>query len=211
MADRGDMTRRPSRAPVQSRSRRRWAAAACLAGLWMFLLADTGSLAAGTALLLLLAVFVTLCTVALRGLGVTLEHPWVQQAAGVFAHARDGSTQLEQQAAWTRATEPLTVAERVAVPRLRLVTRGSVAETGRSGACAGRGGAADLRLPDEPTVSRVHAKFTFAEGQWWITSLGRNGVTVNGTFLAAEHALRDGDSIRWGSRPDALASTVEIG
>ena len=185
-------------------------AAACLAGLWMFLLADTGSLAAGTALLLLLAVFVTLCTVALRGLGVTLQHPWVQQAAGVFAQARDGSTQLEQ-AAWTRGTEPPTVAERVAVPRLRLVTGGSVAETRRSGACAGRGEAADLRLPDEPTVSRVHAKFTFAEDQWWITSLGRNGVTLNGTFLAAEHALCDGDSIRWGSRPDALASTVEIG
>jgi hypothetical protein len=45
----------------------------------------------------------------------------------------------------------------------------------------------------------------------WITSLGRNGVTLNGTFLADERALMDGDSIRWGSRPDAPASRVEIG
>ena len=105
----------------------------------------------------------------------------------------------------------LTVAERVPVPLLRLVTAGTVAETRISGASAGRGPAADLRLPEEPTVSRVHARFTYADGQWWITSLGRNGVTLNGAFLADQQALRDGDSIRWGSRPDALASRVQIG
>jgi pSer/pThr/pTyr-binding forkhead associated (FHA) protein len=107
--------------------------------------------------------------------------------------------------------DSLTMAERVPVPLLRLVTGDCVAETRDSGASAGRGAAAELRLPDEPTVSRVHAKFTFADGQWWITSLGRNGLTLNGTFLADQHALRDGDLIRWGSRPDALASRVEIG
>jgi hypothetical protein len=41
--------------------------------------------------------------------------------------------------------------------------------------------------------------------------VGRNGVTLNDTFLADERALMDGDSIRWGSRPDAPASRVEIG
>jgi len=53
MADRSDVRRRPPRAPLQSRSRRRWALAAGLIGLWAFLLADTGSLVAGTALRLL--------------------------------------------------------------------------------------------------------------------------------------------------------------
>ena len=97
------------------------------------------------------------------------------------------------------------------IPPLRLVTGDSIAETRSSEARAGRGGLAELCLPDVPTVSRVHAKFTFTGGQWWITSLGRNGVTLNGTFLADERALMDGDSIRWGSRPDAPASRVEIG
>jgi hypothetical protein len=388
MADRGDALRRPSRAPLQSRSRRRWALAAGLVGLWAFLLADTGSLVAGTALLLLLAAFVTLCTVALRGLGITRDHPLVRrmaarpwrdgrdvlglalrhlaevfvvtptgsllapnvvelrmnpgdfaaltemielalinssateayqaevtaraarlasygpveafvigdpavpagryqlrqgrppspapaagyaapagypvqpayaaaaaghagaaaghagaasgyaapgvaaapgsghatplisdpayqadayQADKVYPHAHDGRTELERDAVRTAATDQLTIAEGALVPRLRLVTGGRVAETRTSGARAGRGGLAELCLPDEPTVSRVHAKFTYTGGRWWITSMGRNGVTLNGTFLADEHALSDGDSIRWGSRPDAPASRVEIG
>jgi hypothetical protein len=384
MADRSDVPRRQSRVPLQSRSRRRWAVAAGLAGLWAFLLADTGSLVAGTALLLLLAAFVTLCVVALRGLGMTRDHPWVRRMAArpwrdgrdvfglglrhlaeafivtpagsllapnivelrmnpadfaaltelidpalinssateayqaevaaraarlssagpvqafvvgdpavpagryqlrqgrqldpalagypvpafayaapdpryaatadaapgypapapgyappadaapgypapapgpaatgitdpayqpgeVFAHAHDGSTQLEQDAIRTAGMGPLTATEQVPVPLLRLVTDGSVAETRCSGARAGRSPAAELRLPEEPTVSRVHARFTFSDGRWWITSLGRNGVTLNGTFLADERALRDGDSIRWGSRPDAMASRVAIG
>jgi hypothetical protein len=416
MADSSGAPRRPSRAPLQSRNRRRWVLAACVAGLWAFLLADTGSLVAGTALLLLLASFVALAAVALRGLGMTRDHPWVQRLAArpwrdgrdvlglglrhlaevfivtptgsllapnvvelrmspadfaaltemidlalvnssateayqaevtaraarlasagpvqafvvgdpgvpagryqlrqgrlpdpalagypvpglayaaapayadpasgyaapasgysdpapgypapapgypapapgyaapepgyaapepgyaapepgyaapppapglghaapgisgpayqpgeAFAHAHDGRTQREQDSIRTAGMDSLTMAERVPVPLLRLVTGDSVAETRSSGASAGRGAAAELRLPDEPTVSRVHAKFTFADGQWWITSLGRNGLTLNGTFLADQHALSDGDSIRWGSRPDALASRVEIG
>jgi hypothetical protein len=96
------------------------------------------------------------------------------------------------------------------VPVLRLVTGDSVAQTRESGARAGRGGV-ELRLPDEPTVSRVHARVTFSDGQWWITNLGRNGITLNGAALAGEQPLRDGDSIRWGMRSDALRSRVEIG
>ena len=69
----------------------------------------------------------------------------------------------------------------------------------------------ELVLPDEPTVSRVHAEFTFTGGQWRITGLGRNGVTLNGTPLIGPHVLGQGDSIRWGRRSDALVSRVEIG
>ena len=96
-----------------------------------------------------------------------------------------------------------------AVPVLRLVTGSSVAETKMSGARAGRG-SVELVLPDVPTVSREHAKFTFSDGRWWITNQGRNGLTLNGAPVAGEQPLSDGDAIRWGTRPDALLSRVEI-
>ena len=70
---------------------------------------------------------------------------------------------------------------------------------------------AELRLPEEPTVSRVHAEFTFTDGRWHVTNRGLNGVTLNGTALTGMHALRDGDSIGWGTQPRALVSQVEIG
>jgi hypothetical protein len=97
-----------------------------------------------------------------------------------------------------------------AIPPLRLVTGDCVVQTRTSGARAGRG-AVDLVLPQVPTVSREHARFTFAGGQWWVANLGRNGLILNGVPLVAGQPLRDGDCIRWGSTPDALLSRVEIG
>ena len=84
-----------------------------------------------------------------------------------------------------------------------------MAETRTSGALAGRG-PVELMLPDVPTVSREHARFTFASGQWWITNLGRNGLTLNGSPVAGEQPLETGDVIRWGITPDALQSWVEV-
>ncbi len=84
-----------------------------------------------------------------------------------------------------------------------------MAETRVSGARAGRG-SVELMLPDVPTVSREHARFTFSDGRWWITNQGRNGLTLNGSPVAGEQPLSDGDAIRWGIRPDALLSRVEI-
>ena len=66
-----------------------------------------------------------------------------------------------------------------------------------SGARAGRG-EVELALPQVPTVSREHARFTYASGQWWITNLGRNGLTINGVPLAGDRPLSTGDLIRWG-------------
>ena len=70
-----------------------------------------------------------------------------------------------------------TVMEQIrpAVPVLRLVTGSSVAETSMSGARAGRG-PVELVLPDVPTVSREHARFTFSAGRWWVTNQGMNGL-----------------------------------
>jgi len=105
-----------------------------------------------------------------------------------------------------------TVMERIrpAVPVLRLVTGSSVAETSMSGARAGRG-PVELVLPDVPTVSRQHARFTFSAGRWWVTCLGMNGLSVNGVPVSGKQPLSDGDSIRWGTRPDAPLSRIEIG
>jgi len=112
----------------------------------------------------------------------------------------------------TRMDGLATVMEQIrpAVPVLRLVTGSSVAETSMSGARAGRG-VVELELPNVPTVSREHARFTFSEGRWRVTNLGRNGLYVNGVQVSGEQPLSDGDSIRWGTRPDAPKSRIEIG
>ncbi len=105
-----------------------------------------------------------------------------------------------------------TVAEpaRNPVPQLRLITGDYVSQTRTSGARAGRG-AVELALPDVPTVSREHARFTYSDGQWWIANLGLNGLMLNGSSLAGEHPLHGGDSIRWGRSQESPESRVEIG
>jgi hypothetical protein len=126
------------------------------------------------------------------------------------AEADDGTTRAEPGWAVTNGTPTVTERSLGPIPILRLITGDSVAETRLSGARAGRG-AVELGLPEVPTVSREHARFTFSDGQWRIANLGMNGLTVNGSPVAGEHPLSDGDSIRWGMRPDALLSRVEIG
>jgi FHA domain len=355
MSERGGAAGRPARQPLPRRNRRRWLAAAGVAACWAILLDQTGSVIAATMLLALLAALTVVTVVALRALGVTRDHPWVQQLAArpwrdgqdvlrlalrhlpevfvvtpsgsliapnivdlrmnpadldalrehmeiglvaqsaaevyveqVAAHGarlggygpaevhviadplvpagryrlrqgqplnagvqvpspqlvpagapyqgfvgHDGNTRshagpapapapVPVPAAWPEPAPPgpglptltgePTVIElrRSPVPALRLVTGDAVAETRVSGARAGRG-PVELRLPEVPTVSREHARFTFSDGQWWISNLGRNGVTLNGAALVGEQPLGDGDSIRWGMRSDALLSKVQIG
>jgi FHA domain len=121
------------------------------------------------------------------------------------------SDHADRAAAATFAAGSATVSVLAPVPLLRLVTRGIVTETRISGARAGRAAEAELRLPEVPTVSRLHAELTFIDGLWRITNLGRNGLTLNGRPLADQQAIRDGDSIGWGTQPGALVSRVEIG
>ena len=52
MADHGDRTRRPVRAPVRSATRRRWLVAGGIGGLWLLLLAGSGSVFLATVLFL---------------------------------------------------------------------------------------------------------------------------------------------------------------
>ena len=374
MADRRDGPRRPPRAPLRSRGRRRWVVLIGVAGMWLLLLRGTGSVTVATVMLLMLATAAGLGLMALRWLGVDRDHPWIQRmgerpwrdgrevlqlalrhlpevfiitpsgsllapnalevlmnpddfasltevmeqtlidswageayqscidehgarpggdgpimvrvasdpdvlagryrlrqgrlvgaqhaatvvpagagqvagagyaagagqmmgagypagagpaAAGGFgfraAEARtfqasdgrtldsgDGGSHIGG-GARALPTDQLTVGAVSAVPLLRLVTGGSAAETRVSGARAGRGIAVELLLPEELTVSRVHAKFVFRDGQWRVTGLGRNGLMVNEMPVRGEQVVRDGDVIRWGSQPGALVSRVQIG
>ncbi len=123
----------------------------------------------------------------------------------------DGATAALQDRGWSNGFGVPTILERTepAIPVLRLVTGDEVAETRTSGARAGRG-PVELVLPEVPTVSREHARFTFSVGQWRIANLGMNGLTVNGEPVTGEAPVSDGDVVRWGTRPDALSSRVEI-
>ena len=334
MTDPGEAMRRPLRAPMPRRRRRRWAVAAVVAACWGVAIAQTGSIVAGTVLLLLVAALGTACVLALRAMGVGAAHPWVRgmrsrpwrdgqevlqlglrhlpdvfvitpggsllapntvelwlnprdyislcelmdidlvdasasevyqeqvaahgarfarpdvagvrvvgdpsvpagryrlrQArpldaaaalqpvpeshlvpAGGWPYAHDGDTRGQLSSAGTVVTGLPTVAEHghPPVPALRLVTGSSAAETQLSGARAGRGDV-ELPLPEVPTVSREHAQFTYAEGQWWVTNLGRNGLALNGVPLEGQRPVNDGDSIRWGTRADSPVSRVEVG
>jgi hypothetical protein len=137
-------------------------------------------------------------------------------AAAVPSHGGRGgvhSADAPTMAAWTpgdATTSAATMCELAPNPLLRLLTGELTAETRVSGACAGRGPAAELLLPADPTVSRVHAQFTCAAGEWRITGVGLNGLAVNGNVLTDEQVVRDGDIIRWGRRPDSLSSRVQI-
>jgi hypothetical protein len=385
MADRMEAPPRPSRAPVPrgqmpggrppgapARSRKRWAAAAAVSACWVVLWTVTGSLVNGTIVLLFLAALGVVTVLALRALGVTRDHPWIQQistrpwrdgqevlqlalrhlpevfvvtpngallapnsvelrlnprdvgslgermdiglvqasaaevyqeqvaghgarlaghgpvevsvvsdpavpagryqlrqgrplgaapsgfqsgfqpaaasgfqpapsgfqpaAASGFQSAASGfqppaPSDFEPAAGWPFAHDGrtssapvsatdvtvgggglVTAAEpaRSLTPTLRLITGGRVAETRLSGARAGRG-AVELGLPDVPTVSREHARFTYSDGQWWVANLGMNGLTLNGASVAGEQPLHDGDVIRWGTNEQAPGSRVEIG
>jgi hypothetical protein len=253
MTERGEAVRRPA-------SRKRWAIAAAVAACWIVLLVVTGSVIGATVLLVVIAALGFVSVAGLRALGVTRDHPWIQQLRG--RPERDGHDvmypgpqrwepadeqrwQPADEQRWEPADEQppsevayeepayrgfmghdggtRAVSDRTAVtgmptvmeqafnpiPLLRLHTGDSMTETRMSGARAGRG-AVELALPEVPTVSREHARFTFSDGQWRIANLGMNGLTINGTPVAGEHPLSNGDSIRWGTRPDALLSRVEI-
>jgi hypothetical protein len=145
------------------------------------------------------------------------DHKYADQgysatSADPVAAQPSSRTRLEVSPGRTIMDGMATVMEQIrpATPLLRLVTGSSVTETSMSGARAGRG-LVELELPDVPTVSRVHATFTFAAGRWWVANQGMNGLSVNGVPVSGKHALSDGDSIRWGSRSDAPQSKVEIG
>jgi hypothetical protein len=198
------------------RSRNQWAVAAGIAACWMFLLIVTNSAIEATVLFAVIAGLGVASVLAFRALNVIIDHPQLQQLA---ASGHDGPSYPGFEpgagaalAGWGRTARGMPTVMEVTlnlIPVLRLVTGDSVTETQTSGARAGRG-TVELELPEVPTVSRQHARFTFSDGQWRVANLSMNGLTINGSPVTGERTLDDGDSIRWGSRPDSLLSLVEI-
>jgi hypothetical protein len=340
MTEGRDVSRRPARAPLRPRRRRRWTIAGGVAAGWVVLELATGSALVATVLLVAIAGLGAATVAGLRTMGITRDHPWIRQMASrpwrdgedvlqvamrhlsdVFVITPSGSlfapnvvelllnpddlyslrermevdvigdslTEVYQEQVAARGARfagpdrpevyvvadesippgryrlrqghPVTVgpapvlresecaippapADAMAhslqfetwshvwheavpdqpapggvtvleqnlppVPMLRLFTGSSVAETVMPGARAGRG-AVEMVLPDVPTISREHARFTFHDRRWWVTNLGVNGLTLNGAAVTDEQPLSDGDEIRWGRKPDALLSRVGIG
>ncbi len=63
----------------------------------------------------------------------------------------------------------------------------------------GRGPGNDLLLGDG-SVSRVHARLSFAHGVWYIEDMGSsNGVWVNRRQVKGQLGLRHGDIVRFGN------------
>lgn len=81
MTDGRDQARRPVRAPLRQRSRRRWAIAAGVAVCWLVAERMTGSVLAATIMLVLIAGLGVAGVVGLRALGITRDHPWLRQMA----------------------------------------------------------------------------------------------------------------------------------
>jgi pSer/pThr/pTyr-binding forkhead associated (FHA) protein len=65
----------------------------------------------------------------------------------------------------------------------------------------GRDQAADLPLPFDQEVSRVHAELVRMAGGWTLVDdgLSRNGTYVNGERVVGRRRLADGDALRFGS------------
>src|SRR5262249_58108062 len=81
MADRRDGPRRPPRAPLRSRGRRRWVVLIGVAVMWLLFLRGTASVTLATAMLLLLWIAIGLGLLALPGLGVDPDHPCGQRVS----------------------------------------------------------------------------------------------------------------------------------
>ncbi len=71
--------RRPGRAPLRQRSRKRWGIAAGVAACWVVAEVMTGSVVSATVLLVIVAGLVAVSVGGLRALGITRDHPWIRQ------------------------------------------------------------------------------------------------------------------------------------
>jgi hypothetical protein len=81
MNDSREAVRRPVRAPLQRRSRRRWAIAGGVAVCWLVAEIMTGSAVTGTVLLVAIAGLGVASVAGLRAMGITWDHPWLRRMA----------------------------------------------------------------------------------------------------------------------------------
>src|SRR6202044_3070663 len=81
MTDSREAVRRPARAPLRQRSRRRWAIAGGVAMGWVVAEIMTHSAIVATVLLVAIAGLGAAGVAGLRALGITRDHPWLRQMA----------------------------------------------------------------------------------------------------------------------------------
>jgi len=79
--------------------------------------------------------------------------------------------------------------------------RRSVTLAGQSLVTLGRRPEADVCLPWDPEISRVHAELLHRSGEWIVVDdgLSQNGTRVNGLAVEGRRRLRDGDDITIGN------------
>jgi pSer/pThr/pTyr-binding forkhead associated (FHA) protein len=77
----------------------------------------------------------------------------------------------------------------------------------------GRREEADISVPWDPEMSRVHAELEARAGEWTITDDGmsQNGTWVNGLRLTGRRRLGDGDLLRVGRTLFAFCDPVPVG
>ena len=77
----------------------------------------------------------------------------------------------------------------------------------------GRRPEADVSVPWDPEMSRVHAELEVRAGEWTITDdgLSQNGTWVNGLRLTGRRRLGDGDLLRVGRTLFTFRDPVPIG
>src|SRR5215470_7404896 len=91
--DRGLDGRKAARAPLPRRSRRRWSVAGGVAAAWLVLYLIAGSALSATMLLVAFAATGAIAALFLRSMGVTRDHPRIQQLAS--RPWRDGQAVLQ--------------------------------------------------------------------------------------------------------------------
>jgi FHA domain len=77
----------------------------------------------------------------------------------------------------------------------------------------GRRAEADVAIPWDPELSRLHASLDLHAGEWTICDdgLSQNGTWVNGLRLAGRRRLSDGDLVRVGRTILAYCDPVPVG
>jgi pSer/pThr/pTyr-binding forkhead associated (FHA) protein len=77
----------------------------------------------------------------------------------------------------------------------------------------GRREEADVSVPWDPEMSRVHAELIHRAGEWMISDdgLSQNGTWVNGLRLAGRRRLADGDLLRVGRTVFAFCDPGPVG
>src|ERR671922_523230 len=116
--------------------------------------------------------------------------------------------ELEARRAAERLGEPFLV-YRAEDGAQRIFTLGA----DRTSVTVGRRAEADISIPWDPEMSRLHAELEIRAGEWTICDDGfsQNGTWVNGLRLAGRRRLNDGDLVRVGRTVFAYCDPVPIG